>query len=46
LGFIDVVKLLVANGADANAESYNGKTALMIAKSKGRAEIVNLLRLP
>jgi len=37
------VKLLLAKGADVNIKTYEGKTALMIAKDKGRTDIVVML---
>ena len=41
-GHSEVVKLLLASGADVNA-SFEGDTALTWAKQRGHAEIVNLL---
>ena len=40
---IEVVKLLLAKGADINVKNNKGETALMIAKDKGYKEIVGML---
>jgi ankyrin repeat protein len=42
-GNIDVTKLLVENGADLEAESEDGHTALMYAMEEGHTEIAELL---
>ncbi len=42
-GYLDIVKYLVANGADINAKSDNGGTALMFAARDGQLEIVKYL---
>ena len=42
-GFTESVKILLANGADAGAKDKDGKTALDLAKEKGRGKIVKLL---
>ena len=45
-GLIDIVKLLIEKGADVNArnpETARGKTALMIAREKGHAGIIDIL---
>jgi ankyrin repeat protein len=39
----DIASLLVAHGADVNAKSEDGSTALMNAAAEGNAEIVSLL---
>lgn len=43
-GHAEVVKLLLANGADINAETEHGSTALMRAGYKGHAKVVKLLQ--
>jgi ankyrin repeat protein len=42
-GCIEVVKLLLAKGADINVKNSKGETALVIAKDKGKTEIVAML---
>jgi len=42
-GSADVVKLLLSHGADVNASTKAGKTALDYARKKGHQEIVKLL---
>jgi ankyrin repeat protein len=42
-GYAEVVKLLLAKGADVNVKNSKGKTALVIAKDKGKTEIVGML---
>ena len=42
-GYIGVVKLLLANGADVNAQNNNGDSALTRATLNGHLEIVKLL---
>ncbi len=42
-GHIEVVKILLANGADINAKDKNGITALNLASENGYKEIVYLL---
>ena len=42
-GNIDLVKLLLAHGADVNAEDGNGDSPLLWASSRGDTEIVKLL---
>ncbi len=39
----EIVSLLIANGADVNAKSLDGLTALMYAAGEGNTGIVNLL---
>ena len=41
--YVEVVEILIANGADVNATSIYGTTALGEAASKGNNQIVNLL---
>ena len=43
-GYIDVVKELLANGADPNAKTNDGKTAIMVASHKGHFDIVKELQ--
>ena len=40
---IELVKLLLENGADITAKDEDGKTALSVAESKGEQEIMKLL---
>ena len=40
---VDLVKRLLANGADAKATNYYGRTALMLAAQYGYDELVELL---
>lgn len=42
-GHVDVVKTLIAHGADVNAVSLHGNTALHAAATEGNVEIVTLL---
>ncbi len=42
-GTTDVVRELIAHGANVNALSGHGQTALIAAASKGKADIVELL---
>ena len=41
---VDLVKRLLANGADAKATNYQGKTAADIAQSRGYNQIVRLIQ--
>lgn len=41
---IEVVKLLLAKGADVNAKNKSGRAALMYASEKGYTEIVKILK--
>lgn len=43
LGKIEIVQLLLDEGADVNVQGRYGDTALMIASYKGHKEIVQLL---
>ncbi len=43
-GHIDTVKMLLEKGADPNAKSKDGDTALKAASLKGRTQIVELLK--
>ncbi len=40
---MDVMGILIDKGADVNARSKNGATALILAADKGNAEIVKFL---
>jgi len=40
---LDIVQLLIENGADVNARDENGKTPLHIASGNGRLETVQIL---
>ena len=42
-GHADVAKLLLDKGADVNAKTGKGKTALMMAAENGHADIVHAL---
>jgi hypothetical protein len=42
-GHTDVVRLLLAKGADVNAKKYRGQTALMEAAENGHTDIVKIL---
>src|ERR1035441_8903076 len=42
-GQMDMTKLLIANGANVNAQSWRGATPLQFAAGDGRKEIVELL---
>jgi ankyrin repeat protein len=43
-GNLELVRLLLENGADPNAKNGEGKTPLMFARENGRAEVAELLR--
>ena len=43
-GHLDIAKLLLDKGADVNAKSKDGDTALMAASEKGHTKIVELLK--
>ena len=43
IGAVDVVKKLIASGADVNEKMSNGITALHVASVKGDADMVQLL---
>jgi len=42
-GYIDIVKMLIENGADVNSRDDFDETALMIAVKKGHSFIITLL---
>jgi hypothetical protein len=44
LGKTEVVRLLLAKGANIDAKNNKGETALMLAEGKGHTEIVKLLQ--
>ena len=44
LGHLAVVKPLLDKGADANAKSKDGATALMMAIEEGHVDVVDMLR--
>ncbi|MHC4620153.1 MAG: ankyrin repeat domain-containing protein [Planctomycetota bacterium] len=39
----EMVTILLEKGADVNASTENGVTALLMARQNGHAEVVNLL---
>jgi len=43
-GRLDVVKYLVAKGADVNARAKGGITPLMMAASAGKKDVVEFLK--
>ena len=43
MGIVEIVRLLVENGAEVNNKNNDGTTALLWAASKGYLEIVRLL---
>jgi len=43
-GHLGIVKLLVWQGAEVNAEDEQGKSALSLAESKKRKEIIRFLK--
>ena len=43
-GLIDVVKLLLDHGAQINAKSDDGTTALKLATNNGKTDVAALLR--
>ncbi len=42
-GFADIVRLLLARGADISAREHSGRTALQIARERNHTEIVTIL---
>lgn len=42
-GHVEIVTMLLDNGADVNAKNNDGNTALMLASKKGQTEIVSML---
>jgi ankyrin repeat protein len=42
-GSLEIIELLLDHGADPAAKTRNGETALMIARERGRNEVVNLI---
>jgi ankyrin repeat protein len=43
LGNVDLVRLLLEHGADADLEDFFGDTAQMLAQKKGNSAVVDLL---
>jgi ankyrin repeat protein len=43
-GHVEVVKLLLAHGADVGAKTTEGDTALTLAEQRNQEEIAGLLR--
>jgi ankyrin repeat protein len=43
-GLMDIVKLLLERGADINARSNDGTTALILADGNGKTKVAALLR--
>ena len=43
-GHLEVVKVLLAKGADVNAKDNAGNTALMVAAKYGHPEVVKILK--
>ncbi len=43
-GNVELVNLLLENGADPNARNGEGKTPLIFAREKGQDSVVELLR--
>jgi ankyrin repeat protein len=43
-GHAEIVKALLANGAEVNAKTTDGSTALIIAVAHGHTEIVDFLK--
>jgi len=43
LGYEELAKLLIENGANVNSRNFNGATALIFAASFGRTAIATLL---
>ena len=42
-GYLEIVKLLIANGADIYLKHSGGKTAFVIARERGYVDIVNVI---
>jgi len=43
-GHVDVIRTLLAKGADANLKSKGGRTALDLAKEKNQTDVIELLQ--
>jgi ankyrin repeat protein len=43
-GHIDIVTLLIKNGADVKIQTINGETALSLAEKKGHEKVINFLK--
>jgi hypothetical protein len=43
-GYVDIVKLLLAKGADVSAKDQQGRTALDIAEATGDTQVIALLK--
>ena len=44
-GYVDIVTLLLAGGADMSITSQKGCTALSLAKERGDVELINMLEV-
>ena len=43
-GQVEVVELLIKNGADVNATNANGQTAMVMAAAKAHTAVVRMLK--